>query len=181
MWECIKSLFSNKKDKEEKEEDIVEEINDEELTLSSKNVISEDGKLFFRFFVTNGKKYDLNISYVSSDFYDIVLNLPSNEKVGICYLKNENYFKNEYGTQKITGTLLYGGSSEENNLFIRLIVENINISDFLDKSFTKCRLMCKRHYEDIKIDKRFNIALTDAVKDLIDKNEILTVNPTKGL
>lgn len=159
MWNWIKNLFS---DKEEKK-------STEELRLLSSEIESSDDNLRFRFQIINGRKCNLQISSKSDYLYFDVHGETDVE--GRCYLKigeDENF-------KIMTG--IFSCSYP----YVILTIEDVALSDFRKNDFTKCRVMSKTRYIDTKLDENFNRKVRCAINDLLERNEILTTNPTKDL
>ena len=65
-----------------------------------------------------------------------------------------------------------------------LTIKDVNLSDFLDKDFTKCRIVSRSCYVDTDLDVDeclFSKKLKAIIRDMLNKYEILTTNPTKDL
>ena len=163
MWNWFKNLFSSK---EEEEKDT------EEIRLLTSEVASPDNNLHFCFHLINGKKCNLLILAKSDYLYYSVCGETTVERnTGRCYLKiGENKdFK------------IMTGCFSCHYPFITLTIEDVTLSDFLKNDFTKCRLMSRTRYIDTKLDEHFNRKIRCEINDLLERNEILTTNPTKGL
>lgn len=165
MWNWIKNLFSDSKEEEEKINKWVE--------LSSDDVVSVDKKLRFRFQLIGGK-YNLIILSESDRLYHSVYGETTVEgNTGNCYLKTEDEnFK------------IMTGRFSCRHPYTILTIKDVNLSDFLDKDFTKCRIVSRSCYVDTDLDIdncRFSKKLKAIIRDLLEKYEILTTNPTKGL
>ena len=167
MWNWIKNLFSDKEKEEVK-------INKEIILYSSSDAVSADEKLRFRFQLI-GSKCNLTIfSDYDSLYHSVYGETDINGKLGKCYLKidgDENF-------KTMTGTFSCRYP------FVVLTVEDINLSDFLENDFTKCRIMSRSCYVDTCLDLndyRFNRKLKAVIRDLLNRYEILTTNPTKDL
>ena len=165
MWKWIKNLFSDSKEEGEKINKWVE--------LSSDAVVSADEKLRFRFQLIDGK-YNLIILSRSNHLYRSVYGETTVEgNTGNCYLKTEDEnFKIMTGTFSIR------------HPYTILTIEDVNLSDFLEKDFTKCRIVSRTCYVDTDLDVdncRFSKKLKAIIEDLLEKYEILTTNPTKDL
>lgn len=170
MWNWIKNLFSSKEKGEEEEK-----INKELRLSSASDAVSSDGKLRFRFQLIGGK-YNLIILTESDRLYHSVYGETTVEgNTGKCYLKIDEY--NE-SFKILTGIFSCRYP------YTVLTVEDINLSDFLEKDFTKCRIMSRTYYVDSNLDVNdysFNKKLKAIIKDLLNRYEILTTNPTKDL
>lgn len=169
MWNWIKNLFSSK----EKEEEEGEKINKEIVLFSTSDAVSADEKLRFRFQLIGGK-YNLTILSGSDRLYRSVYGETTVEgNTGNCYLKigEDKNFKIMTGTFSCRYP------------YTVLTVEDVNLSDFLflEKDFTKCRIMSRTCYVDTNLDCRFSKKLKAIIKDLLNRYEILTTNPTKDL
>lgn len=166
MWNWIKNLFSDSKEEEG------EKIN-KWVELSSDDVVSADEKLRFRFQLIDGK-YNLIILSGSDRLYRSVYGETTVEgNTGNCYLKTEDEnFK-----------IMTGRFSCRHSYTI-LTIEDVNLSDFLDKDFTKCRIVSRSCYVDTNLDVdncRFSKKLKAIIRDMLKIYEILTTNPTKDL
>lgn len=165
MWNWIKNLFSDKKEKKEK-------IN-EGLVILSSDAVSADEKLRFRFQLIGGK-YNLIILSESDRLYNSVYGETTVEgNTGNCYLKTEDEnFKIMTGTFSIRYP------------YTILTIKDVNLSDFLEKDFTKCRIVSRSCYVDTDLDVYnclFSKKLKATIRDLLNRYEILTTNPTKDL
>lgn len=165
MWNWIKNLFSSK------EEEV--KINKEIILFSASDAVSADKKLRFRFQLIGGK-YNLIILSESDRLYNSVYGETTVEgNTGNCYLKTEDEnFKIMTGTFSIRCP------------YTILTIEDVNLSDFLEKDFTKCRIVSRSCYVDTDLDVDnclFSKKLKAIIRDLLNKYEILTTNPTKDL
>ena len=165
MLKWIKNLFSDSK--EEKKEKI-----NEKIVILSSEIASPDGDLRFRFQMVGGKRCDLVILCKSDYLYYSVYSETTVEgNTGRCYLKigEDENFK------------IMTGRFSCSYPFLILTVKDVTLSDFLKNDFTKCRFMSITQFVDTKLDDRFNVRLRCAIKDMLDRNEVLTTNPTKDL
>ena len=166
MWNWIKNLFSDSKEEEG------EKIN-KWVELYSDDVVSADEKLRFRFQLIDGK-YNLIILSGSDRLYRSVYGETTVEgNTGNCYLKTENEnFK------------IMTGRFSCRYPYTILTIKDVNLSEFLDKDFTKCRIVSRSCYVDTDLDVDeclFSKKLKAIIRDMLNKYEILTTNPTKDL
>lgn len=163
MWKWIKNLFSSKEEEGKK-------INKEIILFSTSDAVSGDEKLRFRFQLIGGK-YNLIILSESNHLYRSVYGETTVEgNTGNCYLKIEDEnFK------------IMTGAFSCRYPYTVLTVEDVNLSDFLEKDFTKCRIVSRTCYVDTNLDCRFSKKLKAIIRDLLERYEILTTNPTKDL
>lgn len=166
MWNWIKNLFSDSK--EEKKEKI-----NKWVELYSDDVVSADEKLRFRFQLINGK-YNLIILSGSDLLYRSIYPETTVEgNTGNCYLKTE-----DENFKTMTGRFSC------RHPYTILTIKDVSLSDFLEKDFTKCRIVSRSCYVDTDLDVDnclFSKKLKAIIKDLLNRYEILTTNPTKDL
>lgn len=166
MWNWIKNLFSDKEEEGEK-------INKEIILFSASDAVSADEELRFRFQLIDGK-YNLIILSRSNRLYRSVYGETTVEgNTGKCYLKTE-----DENFKIMTGTFSC------RHPYTILTIEDVNLSDFLEKDFTKCRIVSRSCYVDTNLDVNdclFSKKLKAIIRDMLKIYEILTTNPTKDL